>query len=51
VPIVFAGSGLKAQTVDRRVQTVDVAVTLATYMGLKPPSGSVGIPLIEVLEK
>jgi predicted AlkP superfamily pyrophosphatase or phosphodiesterase len=48
VPIVFAGSGLKAQTVDRRVQTVDVAVTLSTYMGFKPPSGSVGIPLIEV---
>jgi predicted AlkP superfamily pyrophosphatase or phosphodiesterase len=51
VPIVFAGAGLKAQTVDRRVQTVDVAVTLATYMGIKPPSGSVGIPLIEVLAK
>jgi len=48
VPIVFAGPGLKAQTVDRRVQTVDVAVTLSTYMGFKPPSGSVGIPLIEV---
>jgi len=51
VPIVFAGAGLAAQTVDRRVQTVDIAVTLATYMDIKPPSGSVGIPLIEVLEK
>jgi len=51
VPIVFAGSGLKAQTVDRRVQTVDVAVTLSAYMDIKPPSGSVGIPLTEVLEK
>ena len=51
VPIVFAGAGLAAQTVDRRVQTVDIAVTLATYMDIKPPSGSVGIPLTEVLEK
>jgi len=49
VPIVFAGSGLKPQTVDRRVQTVDVAVTLSAYMGFKPPSGSVGVPLTEVL--
>jgi len=51
VPIVFAGSGLTAQTVDRRVQTVDVAVTLSAYMDIKPPSGAVGIPLTEVLEK
>jgi predicted AlkP superfamily pyrophosphatase or phosphodiesterase len=51
VPIVFAGVGLTAQTVDRRVQTVDVAVTLSAYMDIKPPSGSVGIPLTEVLEK
>jgi len=51
VPIVFAGVGLTAEIVDRRVQTVDVAVTLSAYMDIKPPSGSVGIPLTEVLEK
>ena len=51
VPIVFAGAGLTAQTVDRRVQTVDVAVTLSTFLGIKPPSGSAGIPLKEVLEE
>jgi predicted AlkP superfamily pyrophosphatase or phosphodiesterase len=49
VPIVFAGAGLKPQTVDRPVQTVDVAATLSTYMGIKPPSGSVGVPLVEVV--
>jgi predicted AlkP superfamily pyrophosphatase or phosphodiesterase len=49
VPIVFAGAGLAAKTVDRPVQTVDVAATLSTFMGIKPPSGSVGKPLIEVL--
>jgi hypothetical protein len=51
VPIVFAGAGLTAQTVDRRVQTVDVAVTLSTFLGIKPPSGSAGIPLQEVLQE
>ena len=51
VPIVFAGAGLNAQVVDRAVQTVDVAVTLSAYMGIKPPSGAVGTPLVEVLKK
>ena len=49
VPIVFAGAGLHAQTVDRRVHTVDIAPTLSSYLNVKPPSGSVGTPLREVL--
>ncbi len=48
VPIVFAGAGLIAQSVDRRVQTVDIAPTLSAFLGIKPPSGSVGEPLEEV---
>jgi len=51
VPIVFAGAGLMGQTVDRRVRTVDVAATLSAYLGIKPPSGSAGEPLTEVLAK
>jgi predicted AlkP superfamily pyrophosphatase or phosphodiesterase len=51
VPIVFAGAGLKSRTVNRRVHTVDVAVTLSALMGIKPPSGSDGEPLTEVLAK
>jgi len=51
VPIVFAGAGLTAQIVDRAVQTIDVAVTLSAYMGIKPPSGAAGTSLVEVLEK
>jgi predicted AlkP superfamily pyrophosphatase or phosphodiesterase len=50
VPIVFAGAGLKAQTVDRRVETIDIAATLAALLSIKPPSGSVGQPLAEVSE-
>ena len=49
VPVVFAGPGISAQTVHRRVYTVDVAPTVTAFLGVKPPSGSVGMPLIEVL--
>jgi len=48
VPIIFAGSGLNPQSVYRRVHTVDVAKTLAAYLGTKPPSGAAGRVLGEV---
>jgi len=50
VPIVFAGGGLKARRVFRRVDPVDVATTLAAIIGTKPPSGSRGAPLPEVMQ-
>jgi predicted AlkP superfamily pyrophosphatase or phosphodiesterase len=49
VPIIFAGYGLKSQIISRRVHTVDVAITLATIVGTKPPSGAGGEVLLEVL--
>ena len=49
VPIVFAGMGISAQTVDRMVHTVDIAATLSTLLGINAPSGSAGRPLEEVL--
>ena len=49
VPIFFAGAGLDAQTISRRVAPTDIAPTLAAYLGIKAPSGSVGTPLAEVL--
>jgi bisphosphoglycerate-independent phosphoglycerate mutase (AlkP superfamily) len=48
VPVMFAGSGLEAGTVSRPVTPCDVAPTLANYLGVKPPSGSIGKPLPEV---
>jgi arylsulfatase A-like enzyme len=51
VPIVFAGGQIPAQRIYRRVHTVDVAPTLAAFLGMKPPSGSVGVPLTELLER
>ena len=49
VPIFFAGSEVPAQIVGRRVAPTDIAATLAAYLGIKPPSGSVGSVLTEVL--
>jgi len=49
VPIIFAGSGLSPRRVDRRVETVDVAPTIAALLRIKPPSGSLGEPLLEAL--
>jgi len=51
VPIFFAGHGVSARTISRRVATTDVAPTIAAYLGIKPPSGSIGDPLGEVLER
>ena len=51
VPIMFAGHGLGSRSVERRVQTVDIAATLAAYLRIRMPSGSVGEPLKEVLDR
>ena len=51
VPVIFAGAGLKAMTVNRAITPYDIASTLSTYLGVKPPSGSIGSVLYEVLEK
>lgn len=51
VPLFFAGHGVPAQRVTRPVTPYDIAVTIATQLEIKPPSGSVGIPLDEVLQR
>jgi hypothetical protein len=51
VPVMFAGAGVPAQTVHRRVHTIDVAPTLAGYLGTSVPSGAAGTPLVEVFSE
>lgn len=50
VPLMFMGPGVKRAKVLRRVHTIDVAPTIAAFLGAKPPSGATGAPLSEVLE-
>ena len=49
VPVMFAGAGLRPRAVSRPVTPYDIAPTLAAWIGVKPPSGSIGTPLTEVL--
>jgi predicted AlkP superfamily pyrophosphatase or phosphodiesterase len=48
VPIMFAGHKIRHDVVDREVAPEDIASTITTYLGIKPPSGSTGTPLVEV---
>ena len=51
VPVMFAGHGVKPALVSREVAPYDIAPTLAAYMGIKPPSASIGEPLTEVVAR
>jgi len=50
VPVIFVGPGVVPQRVFREIETVDVAPTLSAILGITYPSGSVGRPLVEVLQ-
>jgi hypothetical protein len=49
VPVVFAGAGIRAQSVARRITPYDIAPTLSAVLGIAPPSATVGAPLLEVM--
>ena len=51
VPVIFAGAGIPAQRVHRRVHTVDVAPTLSALAGVAPPAGADGVVLVEALSR
>ncbi len=51
VPIIFAGMEIPAQRITRMVHTVDIAPTLSLIVGAKPPTGSFGPPLTEVIRQ
>ncbi len=49
VPIIFAGPGIRSRTIHRLVHPVDVAPTIAAFLGMSPPSSAQGSSLEEVL--
>ncbi|MCF6171210.1 MAG: alkaline phosphatase family protein [Bacteroidales bacterium] len=51
VPVIFAGSRLKAQRIVRKTEPKDIASTLANILGTKPPSGADGEVLNEVVNQ
>jgi predicted AlkP superfamily pyrophosphatase or phosphodiesterase len=48
VPMLLCGPGIAPAVVDRAVAPESLAVTVARYLGIKPPSGSTEPPLPEV---
>ena len=49
VPLLIAGPGIKRGVVNRRVAPRDIAPTLAAYLRIRPPSGSEGRILPDVV--
>jgi predicted AlkP superfamily pyrophosphatase or phosphodiesterase len=49
VPVVFAGPGIQAGTVNRLIHPIDVAPTISALLGLHPPAGAQGTVLGEAL--
>jgi predicted AlkP superfamily pyrophosphatase or phosphodiesterase len=50
VPIMFLVPGVPPKQCSRPVGPQDIAPTISTILGIKPPSGSVGTPLPEVVD-
>ena len=50
VPIIFMGPGIQPQTIYRRVHPVDVAPTIAAFLGMTPPGSAQGSLLEEVVQ-
>ncbi len=51
VPVIFAGWKFGGQSISRKVEPKDIAITLSNIMGTKPPSGADGEVLMEVITK
>ena len=50
VPILIAGPGVIPRHIHRPVAPEDIASTVTAYLGIKPPTGNRGTPLVEALE-
>jgi predicted AlkP superfamily pyrophosphatase or phosphodiesterase len=50
VPVIWLGPGIEAGRIGRRVETVDVAPTIAAYLKVRPPSGARGRVMTEVMD-
>lgn len=51
VPLIFRGAGVKAARIERRVFTVDVAPTLAHWLGLPKPRAVDGVVLKDLFRE
>ena len=50
VPLIFVGENIEPGHIQRRVETIDAAPTLAQLLGITSPAGAQGRPLVEIFE-
>ena len=50
IPLVFMGWGIKPGTTNRTVDITDIAPTISSLLHVMEPNGSIGKPIVEVLE-
>jgi arylsulfatase A-like enzyme len=50
VPIIWMGPDVPTGRIGRRVETVDVALTIAAYLGVRQPTGASGKVMTEIAE-
>ncbi|MFZ4262878.1 alkaline phosphatase PafA [Sphingobacterium sp. HJSM2_6] len=50
IPLVFMGWGIKKGTSNRLVHITDIAPTLSSLLHVMEPNGSIGQPIVEVLQ-
>jgi predicted AlkP superfamily pyrophosphatase or phosphodiesterase len=51
VPIIIRAKGIKAGNYLKQVQTSGIAPTVSRLLGIEVPSGNVGVPLVDSIEK
>jgi len=51
IPLVFMGWGIKHGTTNKVVNITDIAPTISSLLHVMEPNGSIGQPIVEVLQK
>ncbi len=50
IPLLWYGTGIKKGVVNSMTYMTDIAPTISTLLGIQMPSGSIGKPILEVLQ-
>ena len=50
IPLLFYGKGIKKVQVNNVNYMTDIAPTISTLLGIQMPSGSIGMPILEVIQ-
>lgn len=51
IPLIFMGWGIKHGSTNREINMTDIAPTVAAFLHIQMPNGSIGKPIVEILNK